>query len=59
VKFNFEEVFDVLFERNLADETVERNGLKSVRVPRELSRSRITLLETIGMGNFGEVRRAL
>eukprot|EP00040_Diaphanoeca_grandis_P038034 m.254361 g.254361 ORF g.254361 m.254361 type:complete len:953 (-) comp33915_c1_seq10:321-3179(-) len=60
VKFNFEEVFDVLFERNLAsDETVERNGLKSVRVPRELSRSGITFLETIGTGNFGEVRRAL
>eukprot|EP00040_Diaphanoeca_grandis_P018218 m.95674 g.95674 ORF g.95674 m.95674 type:complete len:1050 (+) comp26839_c1_seq1:239-3388(+) len=57
-KFNFEEVLDVLCEQNLVD-VATQGVLRNVRMPRELGRDSITLLETIGQGNFGEVRKAM
>eukprot|EP00040_Diaphanoeca_grandis_P025814 m.143623 g.143623 ORF g.143623 m.143623 type:complete len:1019 (-) comp30326_c1_seq3:22-3078(-) len=63
-EFNFTEIIDVLVERNLIDGSpFNQEGtpslLELVRIPKELPRTTIKLLERIGQGNFGEVRKAL
>ena len=56
-KFDFKNLLNVLQEQQHTAE--QQVTLEKIKTPLELDRKVVRLMETIGKGNFGEVRRGL